>query len=270
MSRKLIVSADDFGFSPAYSLGAVRACTEGVATVLALMSNMDAAPFAVDLWRCACPEVQLAQHTNFVQGRPVSPPETIPSLVDENGMFYRSSQWRGDGHDGGKGKGDVYPSYEDLRRETRAQAERFRELTGSYPRHLEGHSMMTSPMRQAFLDVAGELGIHCMGQEPLENERMRSCAECDDPGRGKALTMDILTRGSTPEDWEKDAFGVLECPYEIAILHFHPGYIDQYVLDNTSLTLPRCKDLETICDPRVRAWIEGNDIELVDFSAAYK
>lgn len=269
MSRRLIISADDFGFSRAYSLGALQAYKEGVATVLALMPNMDAASFAVDLWRRECPEAQLTQHTNFVQGRPVSDPKDVPSLVNERGFFYRSSQWRSDGHDDGKAKGDVYPTYDDLRTETIAQAERFRELTGAWPVHLEGHSMMTEPMLRAFRDVASELGIHCMGQEPLETNRMRACTECEPPG-GMVKAMGILMRGSTPEDWEHDAFGILDCPYEIAVAHFHPGYVDQYVLDNTSLTLARCRDLETLCDPRVRAWIEHNDIELVDFSAVYK
>lgn len=269
MSKRLIISADDFGFSQAYSLGALRAYREGVASVLALMSNMEAAEFAVDLWRRECPEAQLTLHTNFVQGRPVSDPADVPSLVDGDGCFFRSNRWRSDGHDDGKARGQVYPTYEDLRRETRAQAERFRELTGAWPTHLEGHSMMTSPMLQAFRDVAAELGIHCMGQDPLETRRMRSCAECQPPG-GMRAGMSILMRGTTPEDWEANAFGILECPHEIAVVHFHPGYIDQYVLDNTSLTLPRCRDLETLCDPRVRAWIERNGIELVDFSAVYK
>ena len=54
------------------------------------------------------------------------------------------------------------------------------------------------------------------------------------------------------------------------MLHFHPGYLDAYLLDNTSLTTPRCRDLETLCDPRVREWLDVHEIELVDFSAVYR
>jgi predicted glycoside hydrolase/deacetylase ChbG (UPF0249 family) len=70
--KKLIVVADDFGLSEAYSIGAVKAYKEGIVTVLSLMSNMETAKFAVDLRNKECPEAPLAQHTNFVQGKPVS------------------------------------------------------------------------------------------------------------------------------------------------------------------------------------------------------
>jgi len=33
-------------------------------------------------------------------------------------------------------------------------------------------------------------------------------------------------------------------------------------LDNSGITLPRCHDLKTICDSRVKEWFEKNNIEL--------
>ena len=74
MSKKLIVVADDFGFSEAYNYGVIKAYKEGVVCTLSLMSNMAAVPHAVKLWQSECPEVPLVQHTNFVQYRPVSAP----------------------------------------------------------------------------------------------------------------------------------------------------------------------------------------------------
>ena len=69
MKKKLIVVADDFGFSQAYSIGAIKAYQEGIVTVLSLMSNMEQAGFAIDLAKKYCPEACLTQHTNFVQGK---------------------------------------------------------------------------------------------------------------------------------------------------------------------------------------------------------
>ena len=40
MSKKLIVVADDFGFSEAYNYGVIKAYKEGVVCTLSLMSNM--------------------------------------------------------------------------------------------------------------------------------------------------------------------------------------------------------------------------------------
>ena len=265
MSKQLVISADDFGFSRGYSAGNIRVVTQGVATVLALMSNMDSAAYAVELWKRFAPEVELSLHVNFVQGIPVSDPDSIPTLVDEQGRFFRSSAWRGDDPNDPKCRGDVYPSYEDLKRETEAQIERFHELVGAYPVHFEGHSTMTAPMCAAFRDVARERGIHCSVQEPLETDRMRLCAEPEIPG-----FMEILNHGCSVEDVPHLLDAVEACPYEIAILHFHPGYIDQVVLENTSLIMPRARDLETLCDPHVRAMIEERGIELVGYQALYR
>ena len=89
-------------------------------------------------------------------------------------------------------------------------------------------------------------------------------------GPARDYAMDILNRGSTPEDFLQDRFGLLDSKYEINVLHFNPGYLDQYLLDNTSLTLPRCRDLQTLCDPRVRDWMQEHEIELTGFDAVYE
>lgn len=267
MRKKLIVVADDFGFSEAYSLGALKAYREGIVTTLSLMSNMEAAPFAVALAKKEAPEACLVQHTNFVQGRPCSSPELVPSLVDENGFFHRSNQWKPESPWDTKSVGTVAVTKEDCKTETLAQMERFRRLTGSDPIHFEGHSVLTRAVAQAFNEVAAQTGIHCMTMTEAESETFYPAHELI---RNMKNGMEILSRGTRPEDFFEDSFGILKSTYELNVLHFHPGYLDAYLLDNTSLTLPRCRDLQTLCDPRVRAWLERNDIERVDFSAVYK
>ena len=109
MKRQIIIAADDFGFSEAFNIGAVKACRKGVATVLNLLCNMPATENAIEIWKKECPHIQLTAHINFVQGRPVSAPEDIRSLVDENGNFYRSRCWKSDLNDSDKCKGNIYP-----------------------------------------------------------------------------------------------------------------------------------------------------------------
>lgn len=209
----------------------------------------------------------MVQHTNFVQGRPVSAPEKIPSLVDENGFFYRSSRWKGDDPLDLKCIGDIVVTKEDCKRETLSQLERFKELTGAYPIHFEGHSVISKTVIEAFNEAALETGIHCMTMPEIETDTMYPAHELlmQNPA-----SMEILNRGARPEDFFEDRFGILESPFEINVLHFHPGYLDAYLLDNTSLTLPRCRDLETLCNPQVRQWLKEHDIELTDFTAVYK
>jgi predicted glycoside hydrolase/deacetylase ChbG (UPF0249 family) len=262
--KKLIVVGDDFGFSEAYSIGAVKAYKEGIVTVLSLMNNMDTAPFAVNLWKRECPDALLAQHTNFVQGKPVS--NNVKSMVDENGCFYRSTMWKSDHPMGKKGTGNIVVTFEDAKRETIAQLEHHKALTGSYPKHFEPHSMGNQNTQRAFKEVMEKYKIHCMLQEK-ENDYLYY-------GHELIMTneayMKVLHEGMTAEQFMNDICGILSSPYEYNILHFHPGYLDAYVFDNSTLTIPRVRDLQLVTDPRVRKWLDDNNIELTDFSALYK
>ena len=269
MSKKLIVSADDYGLSEAYDLGAIKAYREGVASVLSLLVNTDEAARAVELRNRSCPDAPLALHVNFCTGRPVSDPSDIPTLVNERGLFHRSSEWVQGTMGDPKCKGSVDPSFDDLLTEMWAQVRRFEELVGMSPRRIEAHSVMTEEMLRAFDEVGRELGVHNESIQGEESPTLRSCGECVPEG-GRAAKLALVARGCTPEDWESDTFGITKCPYEIAILHFHPGYVDQRDVDCSSRVLDRCRDLQTLAAPRVRAWIEANGIELVDYNAVYR
>jgi len=264
MKKKLIVVADDYGLSEAYSLGAVKAYKEGIVTVLSLMSNMDAAPFAIDLWKKECPEACLGQHTNFVQGRPVS--KDLETMVDENGYFYRSTMWKPLYPGDTKSTGTIVVSYEDAKKETLAQLERHKELTGSYPCHFEGHSVGTPDINRAFEEVSEEMGIHSMSQKAA-SDKLHYAHELVMDSREY---IDLLHQGFTAEAFMDDICGILKSEHEYNVLHFHPGYLDAYVVDNSTLTIPRLRDVQTLTDPRVKQWLIDNDIELTDFRALYK
>ena len=266
MKKKLIIVADDYGFSEAYNYGALKAYQEGVVTVLSLMSNMDAAEHAISLVR-DMPNASIVQHTNLVQGKPVSNPDSIPSLVNEQGMFYRSYLWKSEYDTNKNSRGIVSPTYEDCKIETLAQLDRFKALTGSYPNHFEGHSVGTKAIQQAFRELSEELHIHSVGLEEIESDELYPVHEL---AMSVPSYREILHRGVCVEDFLEDRFQLLTSPFEINALHFHPGYLDQYILDNTSLTIPRCKDLQTLCDSRVKEWLNEHEIELTDYSVIYK
>ena len=267
MSKKLIVSADDFGFSKGYNYGAVNAYREGIVTVLSLMSNMEAAIHGVELAKKEVPEANLVVHTNFVQGKPVSNPDLIPSLVDKNGEFYRSYKWKREEESDQKCLGDIVVTAEDCYKETAAQIKRFEELTGHLPNHFEGHSVINKNVCKGFQQAAAEFQIHCMTEPEVETDRWYPVHEIM---TGNPMAMEILNRGCTPQDFIEDRFGILTSPFEFNIIHLHPGYVDAYILDHSSLTTARCRDLETACDPAVKQWLRDHDVELVDFTAVYK
>lgn len=268
MKKKLIVIADDFGFSEAYNLGVVKAYEEGIVTTISIMVNMEAADHGVKLLKSKnIDSKNIVVHTNLVHGKPVSNPKDIPSLVDENGNFYRSYKWKSENPNDKKCVGDIVPTKEDCKRETLAQLEKFKSYFGHYPNHFEGHSVAGKNILDAFKEISDELGIHSMGLDEVESENMYPAHEL---GFSNPNYMKILFNGTSYTDFINDEFKLLESTFDINIMHFHPGFVDSYILDNSSLTTARCRDLDALCDNRVIKWIKDNNIELVNFESVYK
>ena len=83
----------------------------------------------------------------------------------------------------------------------------------------------------------------------------------------------ILPMGSMSADYDPAEHlkkTVLENASEdmpnVAVLH--TGYIDNYLLKNSSLTINRVRETEMICDPAIKAWLDENDVELITFDEA--
>ena len=84
---KLIVHADDFGLSEAINDGILQAHTEGIVTSASLMPTGGAFCHAVDL-ASVTPSLDVGIHLTLVEETPVSPPQSIPSLVNDYGRFH--------------------------------------------------------------------------------------------------------------------------------------------------------------------------------------
>ena len=87
--KRLIVNADDFGFTRGVNAGIIRAFKDGILTSATLMANGDAFDEAVAMAR-ANPKLGVGCHLVAVGGRPVAPPAEISSLVDADGLLPRT------------------------------------------------------------------------------------------------------------------------------------------------------------------------------------
>jgi chitin disaccharide deacetylase len=83
VARRLIVNADDFGFTRDVNEGIVEAHREGILTATTIMANGDAFEHAVALAR-ETPSLDLGCHLVLVQGRSVADPsKELPATVGE-------------------------------------------------------------------------------------------------------------------------------------------------------------------------------------------
>ena len=53
---------------------------------------------------------------------------------------------------------------------------------------------------------------------------------------------------------------------ETVVFVCHPGYLDRFILESSSLTADRTKKVDALIDPELRAWLEAqDDLCLIDY-----
>jgi hopanoid biosynthesis associated protein HpnK len=85
--RRLIVNADDFGWSEAVTSGILRAHREGVLTSTTLMANLPGAAAALDRARREAPKLGIGVHLNLTEGEPLAPRDQVAPLLDGEGRL---------------------------------------------------------------------------------------------------------------------------------------------------------------------------------------
>jgi chitin disaccharide deacetylase len=250
--KQLLIRADDLGYSYAVNVGIARTVHEGLVRSVGVMPNMPEAARGIS-W-IANTDVAVGQHTNVCLGQPCADPALIPSLLGPDGHFHSSREFREKWQ-----AGEELIAYDEACIEVRAQHDRFVELVGREPDYFEAHAVMSENLNRAIHDVATELGLR---EQPISFDPtvtvtcantsvrmvMRSTAPDYDPAAAIRRTAETMADGETI---------VFVC---------HPGYLDDFILSNSSLTTPRTKEVEALLDPNLRAWLEAQpDLQLVDY-----
>jgi hopanoid biosynthesis associated protein HpnK len=280
MSRRLIVSADDFGMSAGVNTGVHRGHAEGILTQASLMVNGDAAAEAVALAH-RLPKLAVGLHLVLVQGRPSLSPYAIPGLVDAEGMLPMAPIRSGIRYF------FVPRLREQVRREVAAQLDAF-AATGLPLSHVDGH--LTIHMHPVVLDVLCDLrqryGIRCVR---LPHEPLRPSLDFDRHhlGRklGEAAIFTLLSRYARTRLARQGLlhadrmFGMHQTGHvsEGYLLHLlprlgpgltelycHPGVTDAEIRRWTP-DYDRDGELAALVSPRVREEIERGGIELTSY-----
>jgi hopanoid biosynthesis associated protein HpnK len=90
MAARLIINADDFGLTPGINRAIAEAHTAGALTSATLMASGPAFDDAVTIAR-TLPTLGVGCHIVLTDGTPISPPETIPTLLGDDGKTFRTS-----------------------------------------------------------------------------------------------------------------------------------------------------------------------------------
>lgn len=128
MQQTLIITADDFGITPAISRGMMDLALAGKVHRLSLLTNMPGTETALSLAR-EHPQISTGLHLNLTEGFSLTGP--IPGLTRPDGRFYSRKHLLGQCLTRGI-------SRQDLRNEIEAQLERITSA-GVQVRYLDSH-----------------------------------------------------------------------------------------------------------------------------------
>ncbi len=283
--KRLIVNADDFGYTRGVNSGVIRGFRDGIITSATIMANGASFEDAVERAQ-ENPRLGVGCHLVLVGERCVEAASAIPSLVDSEGRLPSSLAVLTGKLMAGAVRG------EDIVRELRAQIGKVISA-GIEPTHLDSHKHTHSHPRvmEQVVRVAEEFGIRRV-RRPFENadvllrsgfgggwnslkRRLTALA-----ARTAAPQFDKLAREHgvrTPERlWGVAATGRLNreailsvigsMPEGVNELMCHPGeYDDALEHAKTSLKRERERELEALMDPAVRTAIGEQRIELIDY-----
>lgn len=239
--------ADDLGMSEAVNYGIYKSICDGVISCTGLMPNMEAAQHGYDLLKTM--DICIGQHTNISLGKPICDPLKIPTLVNDEGLFYSSSEINHRSTD--------TIDIQECELEIEAQLHRFLEITGKYPDYFEGHAVFSKNYFQALGNVAKR--YHLFFVNPMD----KNWAD-----KYHVIGMPFFMRDKNgmydPYDYFKKNIEFIR-NHDCTIAIFHPGYLDQYLLKHSSYTLIRTIECEFLCSQWLKELFNQYQIQVVDF-----
>lgn len=77
--------------------------------------------------------------------------------------------------------------------------------------------------------------------------------------------MHSMEPGYEPKDSIMQAVREME-DGETVVFVCHPGYLDRFILESSSLTTDRAKEVDALIDPELCAWLESQpNLRLIDY-----
>ena len=246
--KKLMIRADDLGYCEAVNYGINRAVRDGIVRCVGVMPNMEWAEHGVRLLDGT--DVIFTVHANICQGKPITDPKLIPSLVDENGIFKDKSLYR-------EAKED-FVVLDEVILEVEAQYLRLAELTGKKPFMVEAHAVPSNNFNKALAIVAKKYGVECLSFVPGRGPKV-----------GKYIfkfSMDSGNADYVPFESLKKAMDQEFAEDEAMLMVLHPGYVDEYVMNTSYITTQRAKEVAMAINPEVPKWCEENGVQLITYA----
>ncbi|WP_018754643.1 carbohydrate deacetylase [Paenibacillus terrigena] len=243
MTKYVIINADDFGLSRGVNRGIIEAHQAGIVTSASLIVNKPGLKDAVAQAK-RNPRLGVGLHFNLSDGKPITPPSLVPSLVNTHGSFHNQShEWR----------------EEDVERELHAQWELMRRK-GIYPTHIDSHMHIHLELLHVYHAVA-RLAFREL--VPVRCDLSQDWVTPPVPVR----TTDTLIRDKYNEpdsvvrlirhiQWIQDGTTEIMC---------HPGYVDEELKRHSTMIGEREAELTHLTHREIGTVIRAYGLHLIHY-----
>jgi len=259
--KRLIINADDFGLTPGVTRGILDAHINGIVTsTSAMMNSAYIAESLAAAFRDA-PNLGMGVHLVLTWGKPVLPPEEVPTIVDEKGYFFKIFQLSG--HVGNFDLTEVH-------NEWRAQIEAF-IASGRKPDHLDSHhhSSYSDPkLFKVMLELARDYDLPIRLPSKPEDGSIQIEPFAQILGQHAVrFPLSCITAFYDKGASISNLFKIISAiPEGISELMCHPGYADSELMEGSSYTTARETELRILTSDEIQTYIKENDISLARFS----
>lgn len=271
---KLLTQGDDFGYTPAVTYGIIDAIDHGSLTCTGLFVNMPATDLAVSYIHNR-PGACFGIDFNIMVGHCVGNPKDIPHLVHEDGTFISHSERNEDPRFmTSEGMLELFP-HDEMYIEMKAQYARFLELCGKKPGYLNPHALMYEGYTQVIQELSEEYDV----PYSLEIQRkydfaniftlkMQEAMARPVKGPKKEISRDekLLSQLNNDPFDDLNSYQGYLLGHEYATLGGHPGYVDEALMNSSSLSLGRLRDQAFLMSPKLKKWISDNNVELITYA----
>src|SRR5215217_2654791 len=257
--KQLIINSDDYGRTPEISHGIREAHLHGVVTSTTCMMNIPTTADDIAIALKKAPNLGMGVHLVLTMGRPISAPESVPSIVDENGNFFKYTPLV---------EHLTTLNMNEVKKEWRSQIEAFIKASGRKPTHIDSHhhsSYFSPNLFRGMLELAQE--YDCAIRFPfteVSGELEETARQVPDlirefnPRRPEMFLVNFYDETATKENLLNILTNVGEGTGELMC---HPGFVDEAFAKESIYNFQRERELEILTDPSVKQAIESQGIK---------
>lgn len=252
--KKIIINADDFGYSTAVNLGIVEAYKNGVLTSTTLMANMPGCDEAIELAK-ENPDLGVGGHLVLTCGTPMTVNKT---LTREDGNFFNLAEYKRH-----RNRMDDDEIFNEWCRQIDYLKEKGVPLT-----HLDSHHHVhTFPENHEITKKIAEKYHMCFRNSYGLEEKLslpyqkgiRGFLDLMDHPEIRDLKFTVKERHAECFEEIQSILDLVQ-EDEVTELMVHPAFVDETLYFNSSFNIQRIKEVTLLCDPMFREMLEEQKI----------